>query len=211
MAQIFEADGEEGFRDVEAAVLNEVASYGRVVVSTGGGVVARPQNWGHLRNGIVVYLQAPVECVTRVHSLRLPRHRLLTRPRPPRQSAGCARGGGRSCSQAPSGWRCGWRRAGVRHGQAAGCARLSGGDVRPGGPDGRPAGAGGAARVQRAARSNHRARHHGAGGHAVSLGHQEEAAQRARGWLADAAGVFSGSALNLSGGAPTASQWNSIL
>ena len=63
VAQIFEQDGEEGFRDVEAAVLNEVASYARVVVSTGGGVVARPQNWGHLRNGIVVYLQAPVGCV----------------------------------------------------------------------------------------------------------------------------------------------------
>ena len=64
MAQIFDQDGEEGFRDVEAAVLNEVASYARVVVSTGGGVVSRPQNWGHLRNGIVVYLQAPVGCAS---------------------------------------------------------------------------------------------------------------------------------------------------
>jgi len=63
VTQIFEQDGEESFRSVEAAVLNEVASYGRVVVSTGGGVVTRPQNWGHLRNGIVIYLEAPVECV----------------------------------------------------------------------------------------------------------------------------------------------------
>jgi shikimate kinase len=65
VTQIFEQDGEESFRSVEAAVLNEVASYGRVVVSTGGGVVTRPQNWGHLRNGIVIYLEAPVECVIR--------------------------------------------------------------------------------------------------------------------------------------------------
>ena len=65
VAQIFAAEGEEAFRDVEAAVLNEVASYGRVVVSTGGGVVMRRTNWGHLRNGIIIYLEASVECVAR--------------------------------------------------------------------------------------------------------------------------------------------------
>ncbi len=63
VAEIFAAEGEESFREVEAAVLNEVASYGRVVVSTGGGAVMRRTNWGHLRNGVVVYLDAPVECV----------------------------------------------------------------------------------------------------------------------------------------------------
>ena len=63
VAQIFEEEGEEAFRDVEAAVLNEVASYARMVVSTGGGVVMRRTNWGHLRNGVVLYLDAPVECV----------------------------------------------------------------------------------------------------------------------------------------------------
>ena len=63
MARIFAEDGEEAFREVESTVLNEVASYGRCVVSTGGGVVTRTSNWGHLRNGIVIYLDAPVECV----------------------------------------------------------------------------------------------------------------------------------------------------
>ena len=63
VAQIFEQEGEEAFRDVEAAVLNEVASYARMVVSTGGGIVTRRTNWGHLRNGVVLYLDAPVECV----------------------------------------------------------------------------------------------------------------------------------------------------
>lgn len=48
-------------------MLNEVASYGRIVVSTGGGIVERPANWGHLHNGIIIYLQTPVEVLaTRV-------------------------------------------------------------------------------------------------------------------------------------------------
>jgi hypothetical protein len=65
VAEIFASEGEESFRDVEAAVLNEVSSYGRVVVSTGGGVVMRRTNWGHLRNGLIVYLNAPAECAPR--------------------------------------------------------------------------------------------------------------------------------------------------
>jgi shikimate kinase len=62
VAQIFAEDGEPGFREVEATVLNEVSSYGRLVVSTGGGIVQRKTNWGHLRNGIVIYLDVPLEC-----------------------------------------------------------------------------------------------------------------------------------------------------
>ena len=63
VAKIFADEGEEAFRDVEAAVLNEVASYARMVISTGGGAVMRRTNWGHLRNGVVVFLDAPIECV----------------------------------------------------------------------------------------------------------------------------------------------------
>lgn len=40
----------------------QVASYARFVVSTGGGIVTSKENWGHLHNGIVVYLDTPVEC-----------------------------------------------------------------------------------------------------------------------------------------------------
>ena len=65
MAQIFETDGEASFRELEATVLNEVASYGRIVVSTGGGVVERRENWGHLHNGIIIYLQTPVEVLAK--------------------------------------------------------------------------------------------------------------------------------------------------
>lgn len=44
-------------------MLNEVSSYGRCVVSTGGGAVVLPTNWGHLRNGVVLYLEAPPEAL----------------------------------------------------------------------------------------------------------------------------------------------------
>ena len=92
VAQIFEEEGEEAFRDVEAAVLNEVASYARMVVSTGGGIVTRRTNWGHLRNGVVLYLDAPVECVAATSVLYIDALGLLclmAEKHMLRRSAGC--------------------------------------------------------------------------------------------------------------------------
>lgn len=60
---IFEAEGEEGFRDVEAQVLDTVHAYVRCVVSTGGGVVTRIQNWSKLQTGIVVWLDVAPEVI----------------------------------------------------------------------------------------------------------------------------------------------------
>lgn len=57
--QIFASDGEEGFRDLEAAVLNQIASWHSLVVATGGGVVLRPENWGQMQQGVVIWLDAP--------------------------------------------------------------------------------------------------------------------------------------------------------
>ncbi|MCS5693859.1 shikimate kinase [Cyanobium sp. FGCU-6] len=57
--EVFAEDGEEGFRLLETQVLNQIACIQRLVVATGGGVVTRPQNWGHLRQGVVVWLDAP--------------------------------------------------------------------------------------------------------------------------------------------------------
>mmetsp|Transcript_15509 Transcript_15509/g.22718 ORF Transcript_15509/g.22718 Transcript_15509/m.22718 type:complete len:279 (-) Transcript_15509:46-882(-) len=54
--EIFEAEGEEGFRGVEAQILDSVHAYVRCVVSTGGGIVCRMQNWSKLQTGIVVWL-----------------------------------------------------------------------------------------------------------------------------------------------------------
>lgn len=56
---IFAAEGEEGFRDLETAVLDHIAGWHSLVVATGGGVVTRPHNWGHLQQGVVVWLDAP--------------------------------------------------------------------------------------------------------------------------------------------------------
>ena len=58
---IFEADGEEGFRELETAVLDRITGWHSLVVATGGGVVTRPVNWGHLHQGVVIWLDAPAE------------------------------------------------------------------------------------------------------------------------------------------------------
>ena len=57
--EIFAEEGESGFRDLEAAVLNQIASWHSLVVATGGGVVTRPENWGQLHQGVVIWLDAP--------------------------------------------------------------------------------------------------------------------------------------------------------
>ena len=57
--ELFESEGESGFRALEAAVLNQIASWHSLVVATGGGVVTRPENWGQLHQGVVIWLDAP--------------------------------------------------------------------------------------------------------------------------------------------------------
>src|SRR5437868_11314613 len=50
IAQIFEDEGEAGFRDKEAALLEEICQGREQVVAMGGGVVLRPGNRERLRN-----------------------------------------------------------------------------------------------------------------------------------------------------------------
>lgn len=57
--EIFAAAGEDAFRALESAVLNELANWHSLVVATGGGVVTRPVNWGQLQQGVVIWLDAP--------------------------------------------------------------------------------------------------------------------------------------------------------
>lgn len=59
--EIFAEEGEEGFRSLETAVLNQIAERHSLVVATGGGVVTRQNNWGLMRQGVVVWLDAPAE------------------------------------------------------------------------------------------------------------------------------------------------------
>ncbi|MEG4394548.1 shikimate kinase [Microcoleus sp. BROC3] len=61
IAEIFEREGEEAFRELETKVLGELSAYKNSVVATGGGIVARSMNWGYLHYGIVVWLDVPVD------------------------------------------------------------------------------------------------------------------------------------------------------
>lgn len=64
--QIFAQDGEEAFRRLETQVLADVTSRTGCVIATGGGVVTRPENHPLLRqNGRVVFLERPVELLSR--------------------------------------------------------------------------------------------------------------------------------------------------
>ena len=59
--EIFANDGEDTFRDLEQQVLSQVSAYTRLVVATGGGIVMRSLNWSHLHDGIVVWIDVPIE------------------------------------------------------------------------------------------------------------------------------------------------------
>ena len=61
IGEIFASDGEASFRALETAVLNQIAGWHSLVVATGGGVVTRQENWGHMRQGVVIWLDAPTE------------------------------------------------------------------------------------------------------------------------------------------------------
>jgi len=61
--EIFAAEGEEGFRNVEAQVLDSVHAYVRCVISTGGGIVCRMQNWSKLQTGIVIWLDVEPDVI----------------------------------------------------------------------------------------------------------------------------------------------------
>lgn len=59
--EIFASEGEAGFRALETAVLGQISGWHSLVVATGGGAVTRPENWGHMQQGVVVWLDAPAE------------------------------------------------------------------------------------------------------------------------------------------------------
>ncbi|MRI32137.1 shikimate kinase AroK [Endozoicomonas sp. OPT23] len=59
---IFDVEGEEGFRQREIQVIEELCSMKGVVLATGGGVVTRLENRQQLgTHGFVVFLQASVK------------------------------------------------------------------------------------------------------------------------------------------------------
>lgn len=59
IAQIFAEQGEESFRALETTQLQQLGNTVSVVVSTGGGIIGRPENWRLMKQkGCVVYLHA---------------------------------------------------------------------------------------------------------------------------------------------------------
>ena len=54
--KVFSEEGEAYFRDLETQCLQEIIKLPSVVVSTGGGVVLKKENWCILRQGIIVWL-----------------------------------------------------------------------------------------------------------------------------------------------------------
>ncbi|HWV15906.1 MAG TPA: shikimate kinase AroK [Cellvibrio sp.] len=59
---IFDMEGEEGFRDRETAVLEELSQMQNIVIATGGGIILRAQNCEIMRaSGYICYLTASTE------------------------------------------------------------------------------------------------------------------------------------------------------
>ncbi len=59
---IFDIEGEQGFRQREAQVIDELTQLPEIVLATGGGAVLRAENRKHLRSrGFVIYLQSDVD------------------------------------------------------------------------------------------------------------------------------------------------------
>ncbi len=64
IAELFAAEGEEHFRDLETQVLRELAQEQGLVISSGGGMLLRPENVELLRGmGPIVCLHASPEVI----------------------------------------------------------------------------------------------------------------------------------------------------
>jgi shikimate kinase len=59
---IFEIEGEEGFRQREVAMIDELTQQQELILATGGGAVLREENRKHLmERGVVIYLYATLD------------------------------------------------------------------------------------------------------------------------------------------------------
>nr|YP_009530540.1 shikimate kinase [Paulinella micropora]AXY63229.1 shikimate kinase [Paulinella micropora] len=56
IAEIFRDHGESYFRQLEQEVLKEVSQRHSLVIATGGGIVTSIENWGVMRQGIIIWL-----------------------------------------------------------------------------------------------------------------------------------------------------------
>ena len=61
--EMFQEDGEEKFRELETNCLKETIKIPSLVISTGGGIVTKPANWGVLRQGIIIWIDTKQEII----------------------------------------------------------------------------------------------------------------------------------------------------
>ncbi len=61
ITEIFQTAGEAEFRRIETQILTEVSAYTRLVIATGGGIVIDRENWNHLHQGLVIWLDPSVD------------------------------------------------------------------------------------------------------------------------------------------------------
>jgi shikimate kinase len=61
VSEIFTESGEAIFRQLETQVLGRLATYTRLAIATGGGIVLEQKNWSYLHHGVVVWLDAPLD------------------------------------------------------------------------------------------------------------------------------------------------------
>ena len=63
---IFDIEGEEGFRERESKILENLCRMSNIILATGGGIVILPKNRKILRNtGLIVYLSSSVDQLLR--------------------------------------------------------------------------------------------------------------------------------------------------
>ncbi len=81
---IFDIEGEEGFRRREHLLLQELANREYIVIATGGGVVMREENRQLIKNkGFVIYIKTPLRELLR--RLSLDKSRPLLRTEQPKE------------------------------------------------------------------------------------------------------------------------------
>jgi shikimate kinase len=79
VSEIFEAQGEEAFREAETEALQELSGKRRAVITTGGGILLRPENADLVRQlGTIVHLEADEGILFRRISRRTTRPLLRT-------------------------------------------------------------------------------------------------------------------------------------
>lgn len=80
--EIFERYGEVYFREREKEVIKEICTHSGAVIATGGGAVLNPENIRNLkRNGVVVFLDRPLEKITALKGRPLSADREMLRKR----------------------------------------------------------------------------------------------------------------------------------